>query len=225
MSILFDCGARRVVVVDDLSGTFLNKEQLSHWQNTFEVIVTDFCHVDLAGRKFDDIFHLASPVGSLGIMEYTGQVAQNIINLTRRAADIALKSRARLSFVSSSEVYADTNEKSENALLFGRSRTGTRAEYAAGKLTAEVILKSLDAVHGLDFYICRPFNLIGEQQSSKLGFVVPRFIDAALNGEPIEVHGDGMQRRSFCHVEDFVRGLLAIHFSSFRGGGDEFGKR
>jgi len=77
LSILFDCGARRVVVVDDLSGTFLNKEQLSHWQNTFEVIITDFCHVDLAGRKFDDIFHLASLVGFLGIIEYTGQVAQN----------------------------------------------------------------------------------------------------------------------------------------------------
>ncbi len=84
-------------------------------------------------------------------------------------------------------------------------------EYALGKLTAEHVLLNRATSRGLDVRIARPFNAMGEWQSARIGFVVPRFFEASLTGEPLTVFGDGTQRRSFCHVSDIVDGIRAVH--------------
>jgi UDP-glucose 4-epimerase len=63
---------------------------------------------------------------------------------------------------------------------------------------------------GLDAVVVRLFNTVGPRQSGQYGMVIPRFVDKALAGEPLEVHGDGTQTRSFCHVLDTVRALAGL---------------
>jgi nucleoside-diphosphate-sugar epimerase len=83
-------------------------------------------------------------------------------------------------------------------------------EYAVGKLAAEHALLNLWARGKFELRVVRPFNAIGNWQSAGIGFVVPRFMEAALRGKPLRVHGDGKQVRAFCHVQDLVAGIEAI---------------
>jgi UDP-glucose 4-epimerase len=70
---------------------------------------------------------------------------------------------------------------------------------------------------GLHCVIARLFNTVGPRQSGEYGNVIPRFVQAALTGEPLEIHGDGSQTRCFCHVDDTVRGLVSLMDASAVG--------
>ena len=90
-----------LTIVDNLSSTILDYSDLS---NDAEIIVADMRSVS-EQQPFDEIYHLASPVGSVGILQYSGRIAGDIVSLAEKAADLAEASGARLSYVSSSEVY------------------------------------------------------------------------------------------------------------------------
>jgi len=83
-------------------------------------------------------------------------------------------------------------------------------EYALAKLTAEHVLLNLAAEGAFKLRIVRPFNAMGEWQSSAIGFVVPKFFEAALNGQELQIFGTGQQVRSFCHVLDLVNGIIQV---------------
>ena len=196
----------RLTIVDNLSST---ESDLSALADHASILIEDFRQFRPDGT-YDVVCHLAGPVGSLGILPRSGYVAKEILDLALKAAEIALEAGALLVHVSSSEVYGKGGEQAEDQEKVVPARNGTRMEYALGKLTAEHALLNLARDAGLTLKICRPFSVIGEGQSSRIGFVVPTFFECALKNEDIPVFYDGEQRRSFCYVDDAIDGILAV---------------
>ena len=86
----------------------------------------------------------------------------------------------------------------------------SRWSYAASKLLDEFLGLAAHREYGLPVTIVRFFNTVGPGQTGRYGMVVPRFVRAALRGEPIPVFGDGLQSRCFCHVRDSVRAVVQL---------------
>ncbi|MFK7892341.1 MAG: NAD-dependent epimerase/dehydratase family protein, partial [Granulosicoccus sp.] len=196
-----------LTIVDNLSSTRLDYSELLHQAN---IHIADMRVLDEANADYHEIYHLASPVGSIGILERNGYIASDIIELATKAARLAMASGASLLYLSSSEVYGRDGQHQEGNELVVPNKRGARMEYSLGKLAAEHVLFNLAMDDLFKVRVVRPFNVAGEWQSAQLGFVIPRFFNAALNGEPLTVHGDGLQRRSFCHVSDLVKGVIAV---------------
>lgn len=199
-----------ITVVDNLSSSIIDFGAISKKLN---VRIQDLLEVDDLDHDFTEIYHLASPVGSLGILAKNGFVAKNIIDLTYKVVEITVQCQARLLYVSSSEIYGYSGVHAETDVKHVTGNTGTRTEYSLGKLASEIILHNLNLNSPYRFNIVRPFNVVGAQQSSKIGFVIPTFFEKALQNEDIPVFLDGMQKRSFCHVEDIVRAMVCIQES------------
>jgi len=153
----------------------------------------------------DVIFHLAGPVGPVGVLGQAGHIVTQIV----RDADI-LRSWAAywdvpLVYVSTSEVYGlqqqPMTEQAPRIIAAGHS---ARMEYAVAKMAAETMLLN----SGIDVRIIRPFNVAGPRQREEGGFVLPRFIRQAKTGEPLTVYTPGTQRRAFTHVLDIVDGIV-----------------
>jgi UDP-glucose 4-epimerase len=114
---------------------------------------------------------------------------------------------------SSSEVYGDHPEEQllrEDARRIYGPTTARRWAYADSKAIDEFLALAWHEERGLACVIVRLFNTVGPRQSGQYGMVIPRFVQSALSGRPLEVHGDGTQTRCFCHVEDTVRGLEGL---------------
>ena len=205
---------RDITIVDNLSGTQTDWHDLKD-QTTIQI--RDLRTLDPETSRFDEVWHLASPVGSLGILGASGHIAGDIIDLAGHAHEIAEASDASLLYVSSSEVYGRDGQHDETADLIVPHRRGARMEYAIGKLGAEHVLANRSTDSGVKLHIIRPFNCAGPGQSADMGFVMPTFVQAALAGKPLPVHGDGTARRAFCHVQDLVAGLVAVQRSGEPG--------
>ena len=196
-----------LTIVDNLSSTQIDYSDL---KGRARIFIQDLLDFRPGSQKFQEIYHLASPAGSLGILARNGYIAREILALTHKAAALALASKAQLLFVSSSEVYGQDGVHREDADKIVPERRGTRVEYALGKLLSEHVLFNLALEHDLQFKICRPFSVIGAGQCSRIGFVVPTFFERALAGQDIPTFYGGAQRRSFCHVSDAVAGLVTV---------------
>jgi UDP-glucose 4-epimerase len=173
--------------------------------------VEEFCAQGGGPRRFDEIYHLASVVGPVGVLQHAGRMAGMVIGDTNRIIALALESGAKIVDVSTSEVYGGGRDGycSERDFKVIQPKVTVRLEYAVGKLAAEVALINTTKVTPLHACIVRPFNVAGPRQSGKGGFVLPRFIGQALRGEPLTVYGDGSMIRAFTHVADIVEGLVA----------------
>ena len=199
-----DC---ELTIIDNLSSS---KIDFGWLENRADILIADFETVSLASKKFSHIYHLASPVGSLGILTRSGYVAKEITDLALRAGELAADNDASLLYVSSSEVYGKAGVQQEDDELTVPVQTGTRMEYSLGKLAGEHLLRNLAARFDFRLTVVRPFNALGEGQSARIGFVVPTFFQNALAGKPLPLFNGGDQIRCFCHAEDVVRGLVAI---------------
>lgn len=163
-------------------------------------------------EPFDEIYHLASVVGPAGVLPHAGKMIRSIVDDTYALIDAALRWNARLLDVSTSEVYGggQSGYCSEEFPKIVPAKTTVRLEYAIGKLAAETALINTCRISDLHAVIVRPFNVAGPRQSGKGGFVLPRFIDQALRGEPLTVFGNGKQVRAFTHVKDIARGIRLV---------------
>ena len=121
--------------------------------------------------------------------------------------------KKRIVFPSTSEVYGDHREQrpldEEARRLYGPT-TARRWAYADSKAMDEFLALAYHQERGLDCIIARLFNTVGPRQSAQYGMVIPNFVERALAGEPLEVHGDGSQTRCFCHVSDTIRALAGL---------------
>lgn len=162
------------------------------------------------GVIFDEIYHLASPVGPVGVLKHAGEIVRQVVDGTYKVVEVALRHTAKLVDVSTSEVYGGGQQGlcAEDMPRIIQAETTVRLEYAVAKLAMETALINLTKTSPLQAVIVRPFNVAGPRQGSKGGFVIPRFVEQALRGEPLTVYGDGQQVRAFTHVEDIVDGLL-----------------
>jgi nucleoside-diphosphate-sugar epimerase len=202
-----------ITVIDNLSSSKIDFGPL---YGKVKVIIKDLLDVDDIDDDFTDIYHLASPVGSLGILSRNGYVAKNIIDLIYKTVEITTKSNARLLNVSSSEIYGHSGIHFEDDAKYILNTSGTRTEYALGKIVSETILANLDFNNHFNYNTVRPFNVIGEQQCSMIGFVWPSFFENAIHHKDIPVFYNGLQKRSFCHAKDIVRAMVCIQESDIR---------
>jgi len=210
-----------VHVVDNLSTSPLplsylldlipNKERLS-----FSLV--DVSEYSLKG-KFDEIYHLASIVGPVGVLKHPGNIVKRTVEDTYRVMDWAQYMGCRLLDVSTSEIYGGGRDGlcSETMSKIIQPNVTIRLEYAVAKLASEIALTNKVYTGNLNAVIVRPFNISGPRQSGKGGFVLPRFIFQALNGEPITVFGKGDQVRAFTHVVDVANGLINAMRYGYKG--------
>ncbi|MDD1728046.1 MAG: SDR family oxidoreductase [Methanospirillum sp.] len=164
-------------------------------------------------RKLDLVCHLASRAGPLEFEHYPIQILKSNTLGTMHALGIAKKYNARLLFTSTSEIYGEAEVFPTPETYRGNVNTlGIRGCYDEAKRAGEAYCMAYHRQHGLDVRIVRIFNTYGPRMRSDghYGRVIPRFIDQAMQNQPITIFGDGTQTRSFCYVTDQITGLLRL---------------
>jgi UDP-glucose 4-epimerase len=164
-------------------------------------------------HKCDVVYHLAAVVGVQLIVEQPGHTLLTNIQGTENVLEYCAKFGKRVLVASSSEVYGDHPEEEllrEDARRIYGPTTARRWAYADSKAIDEFLALAWHEERDLECVIARLFNTVGPRQSGQYGMVVPRFVQAALAGRPLEVHGDGTQTRCFCHVSDTVTALRGL---------------
>jgi len=168
--------------------------------------------------KFDKILHLASPVGPVGVLKHSGNMARIILDDIYWAINGAKHNNCPLIFVSTSEIYGHREHKSylkeqDDKVLHGDFTV--RNEYAMAKLLSEIVLSNHGKIDSkFKYQIIRPFNVTGEYQLPDGGFVLPRFVDQALSSKDITVYYSGQQLRAFTWVKDIVEGIYLVSNAS-----------
>lgn len=163
----------------------------------------------------DVIFHVASPVGPVGVLRWAGRLVPEVITTTSIVRGWALSNQCPLIYVSTSEIYGTGTAARESDACVFDAPTSARKEYAVAKLAAETMLRNSG---GLDLRIVRPFNVAGPGQRGELGFVLPRFAHQLAVGRPLTVYAPGTQKRAFAHVIDIAEGLTAAWRNGAPGG-------
>jgi UDP-glucose 4-epimerase len=164
-------------------------------------------------HRCDVVYHLAAVVGVRLIVEQPGHTLLTNVQGTENVLAYCSRFRKPVLVASSSEVYGDHPEQSsleEDARRIYGPTTARRWAYADTKAIDEFLALARHDEEGLPCVIARLFNTVGPRQSGQYGNVIPRFVDAALTGRPLEVHGDGTQTRCFCHVSDVVKAMRAL---------------
>jgi UDP-glucose 4-epimerase len=203
-----------VYALDDVSTGSL--ENISHLtdRRDFHLVVESVLSASVVSElvhKCDVVYHLAAAVGVRLIVEQPVHTMVTNVQGTETVLEYCTKFGKRVLIASSSEVYGD--HRDERPLSEGDRRvygpvTERRWLYADSKAMDEFLALGFHQERGLDCVIARFFNTVGPRQQGQYGMVIPRFVGRALAGEPLEVHGDGTQTRSFCHVRDTIR---AVH--------------
>lgn len=174
--------------------------------------VLDAALVDEAVAGADTVFHLAAAVGVRLVVELPLEGLRTNIHGTEHVLAAAHRHGARVLLASTSEVYGKNTAAplAEDADRVLGSPLASRWSYAEAKAVDEAMAAAYCRQRGVWTVIARLFNVVGPGQSGRYGMVLPRFVDQALAGKPLTVHGDGRQTRSFCYVGDAVTGLLAL---------------
>lgn len=198
-----------VVCFDNLSsGSMSNIEHLlknKHFSFIYHD-VKDFFHTDV-----EQIYHLACPASPVIYqMDPINTMKINIFG-SLNVLDIALKNNATVLLASTSEVYGDPTISPQDESYRGNVNcTGPRACYDEGKRSAETLFSDHRRMYNTDIRIARIFNTYGPKLNRNDGRVVSNFITQALDNNPITIYGNGSQTRSFCYVDDTVKGLIDL---------------
>lgn len=205
----------RVHIMDDLStGSMENITHLKahkDFRYTIESIMNWSLLCELVD-ECDVIYHLAAAVGVRLIVESPVHTIETNIRGTEKVLDAANKKGKKVIIASTSEVYgknAHAPFKEEDDMVLGAT-TRSRWSYACSKAIDEFLGLAYWKEKRLPVMIVRLFNTVGPRQTGRYGMVIPRFVEQAVAGQPLTVYGDGTQTRSFCYVEDVVRGILDL---------------
>lgn len=174
-------------------------------------ILDDDLVQDLAADA-DVIFHLAAAVGVKLIMDEPSKSILTNINGTENVLRAALKRKTKTFIASTSEVYGKARKfpfSEDDDLTIGATRN-LRWSYACAKTLDEFLALAYAREANLPVIIPRFFNTTGPRQTGRYGMVVPNFVQAALDGRPLLVHGTGQQTRCFGHVHDVIEALMRL---------------
>lgn len=161
------------------------------------------------GTGFDVILHMASPASPLDYKRLPIETLAVNAYGTDFCCRLASVFSARLLYTSTSEVYGDPLEHPQRETYWGNvNPIGSRSCYDEGKRFGEAMIMAHVRATGIDARIVRIFNTYGPRMRIGDGRVVPNFISQALANRPLTIYGDGSQTRSFCYVDDMVRGIL-----------------
>jgi dTDP-glucose 4,6-dehydratase len=200
----------RVICVDNLeTGSLANIEHLRG--DVFVVLPHDMTvHLDI-GEPLDFVYHLASPASPIDYLRLPLQTLRVGSYGTHNALGLAKAKRARFLLASTSEVYGDPQVHPQPETYWGHvNPIGPRGVYDEAKRYAEALTMAYHRQQGVDTAIVRIFNTYGPRMRPHDGRAIPQFLAQALEEKPLTVYGDGRQTRSFCYVDDLVRGLILL---------------
>jgi dTDP-glucose 4,6-dehydratase len=207
-----------VVCVDDFStGRPSNIEPFIHHKN-FVFFEADVSNALRAPGPFDAVIHMASPASPPDYHRLPIETLAVGSRGTENALILAEENGARFVLASTSEVYGDPVVHPQREDYCGNvSSIGPRSVYDEAKRYAEAVSMAYARSHGVNVGIVRIFNTFGPRMRAEDGRVVSSFIAQALNHDPLTIYGDGSQTRSFCFVDDLVRGIVAMIDSNETG--------
>jgi UDP-glucose 4-epimerase len=204
-----------VVLLDNLStGSMDNIRHLKSFDR-MQYHLDNIENRQLVAELVDDadaVIHLAAAVGVKLIVESPVRTIETNVNGTQMILEAACKKKKLVLTASTSEVYGkNTNVpfREDADLVLGPTTKG-RWSYAASKALDEFLALSYWKEKRLPVIVVRFFNTVGPRQTGRYGMVLPNFVKAALDNEPIQVYGDGKQSRCFCDVRDTVEALLRL---------------
>ena len=205
-----------VWVLDDLStGSIQNVAHLKE-RPDFHLVVDSVLNPAVVNElvyRCDVVYHLAAAVGVRLIVEEPVRTLVTNVQGTEVVLEHCNRFGKRVLVASTSEVYGDHREElplAENSRRIYGPTTSRRWAYADSKAMDEFLALAYHQERGLDCVIVRLFNTVGPRQSGQYGMVIPNFVQSALAGRQIEIHGDGTQTRCFCHVEDPIQALRSL---------------
>jgi dTDP-glucose 4,6-dehydratase len=200
----------RVICVDNLeTGSLANIEHIR---------VPEFAHLNIdiiepyfVDEPIDFVYHLASPASPIDYLRLPLHTLKVGSYGTHHTLGLAKVKRARFLISSTSEVYGDPQEHPQRESYWGHvNPIGPRGVYDEAKRYAEALTMAYHRQQGVDTAIMRIFNTYGPRMRPNDGRAIPTFFRQALQDRPITVFGDGSQTRSFCYVEDLIRGMIAL---------------
>ena len=200
---------KKVICLDNLlTGTYENISGLCS-NPDFEYIQADV--TDPLAFDVDEIYNLACPASPIQYQQDPIRTAKTSFLGALNVLELARKNGAKVLQSSTSEIYGDPVVHPQREDYRGNVNTlGPRACYDEGKRIAETLFSDFRRFYGVNTKIIRIFNTYGPHMLENDGRVVSNFIIQALKGEPLTVYGDGTQTRSFCYVDDLVRGIMAM---------------
>jgi dTDP-glucose 4,6-dehydratase len=200
----------RVICVDNLdTGSLQNVEHLRG--DNFVFLNHDVTlHLEVEGNV-DVVYHLAALASPIDYMRMPLHSLKVGSYGTHNALGLAKFKRARFLLASTSEVYGDPQVHPQPETYWGNvNPIGPRGVYDEAKRYAEAMAMAYHGQQGVDTAIARIFNTYGPRMRPNDGRAVPTFVRQALEGKPLTVFGDGTQTRSFCYVDDLIRGLVLL---------------
>lgn len=201
----------RVICVDNFStGRKENLRDLIK-NDLFNAVNHDISSETRLELHADQIYNLACPASPAAYkLDPTATIKTCVVG-SSYMLDLCREHNAKILQASTSEIYGNPETHPQTECDFGKTNTlGVRSCYTEGKRCAEAMFFSHHLQYGTDIAVARLFNVYGPLMSSTDGRVVPNFITQALRNEPITIHGDGSQTRSFCYVSDMVDALVAL---------------
>jgi dTDP-glucose 4,6-dehydratase len=199
-----------VICVDNLdTGSLQNVQHIR--DNGFTFVNHDMTqHIEF-DQQIDVIFHAASPASPIDYARLPLHTLKVGSYGTHNALGLAKFKRARIVLFSTSEVYGDPQVHPQPETYWGNvNPIGPRGVYDEAKRYAEAMTMAYHRQQGVDTAIARIFNTYGTRMRPHDGRAVPTFVRQALEDKPLTVFGDGSQTRSFCYVDDMIRGLYAL---------------
>jgi dTDP-glucose 4,6-dehydratase len=201
---------QRVICVDNLeTGSLANIEHIRTDQFVHvNVDIIDPYHVD---EQIDFVYHLASPASPIDYLRLPLHTLKVGSYGTHHTLGLAKKHRGRFLIASTIEVYGDPQEHPQRESYWGHvNPIGPRGVYDEAKRYAEALTMAYHRQQGVDTAIVRIFNTYGSRMRPHDGRAIPTFLRQGLQDRPITVFGDGSQTRSFCYVDDLIRGIIAL---------------
>ncbi len=201
---------QRVICIDNLETATL--ENIEHIRSEdFLFVNHDVIERIVIDEPVDLLFHLASPASPIDYLRLPLHTLKVGSYGTHNALGLAKFKRARFLLASTSEVYGDPQEHPQRESYWGNvNPIGPRGVYDEAKRYAEAMTMAYHRQQGVDTCIARIFNTYGPRMRPHDGRAIPTFLRQGLAGQPLTVFGDGSQTRSFCYVDDLVRGLYLL---------------
>ncbi len=200
----------RVICVDNLeTGSLTNIAHIRVPEFSFRQL--DIVEPFFVEEQVDFVYHLASPASPIDYLRLPLHTLKVGSYGTHHALGLAKKHRARFLTASTSEVYGDPKVHPQAEDYWGHvNPIGPRGVYDEAKRYAEALVMAYHNQQGVDTAIMRIFNTYGPRMRPFDGRAIPTFMRQALQDQPITVFGDGSQTRSFCYVDDLIRGMIAL---------------
>ncbi len=201
----------RVICVDNLETGSLNNIEHIGDDLDFDFRMIDITSHFEVDEAVDFVYHMASPASPIDYARLPLHTLKVGAYGTHNALGLAKAKRARFLIASTSEVYGDPQVHPQPETYWGNvNPIGPRGVYDEAKRYAEALTMAYLRQQGVNTCISRIFNTFGPKMRENDGRAIPAFMGQALRGRPITVFGDGSQTRSFCYVDDLIRGLVSL---------------